>query len=223
MVGGLQGEEWKFIQKYLKKRSKRVGAQISQFTCRFRTLHGDLRKSRKLISQLGIHFRTLSSKFASCKITFASWASLWLCGCIPFPFRKVGFNFACWSSKFARCEFVLQLDAVVLRRPYLPHFSSNSNIVWSVGFLNSWVLKWYIACSKWTSRSAPKMWKKTVAAVLYFLHFVFPLSVVLSLHTLNNFGKGLWSSKAWFFMNLSFQKLCHELYTALPHSWIALV
>ena len=27
MVGGLQGEEWKFIQKYLKKRSKRVGAQ----------------------------------------------------------------------------------------------------------------------------------------------------------------------------------------------------
>ena len=29
MVGGLQEEEWKFIQKYLKKRSKRVGAQIS--------------------------------------------------------------------------------------------------------------------------------------------------------------------------------------------------
>ena len=29
MVGGLQGEEWKFIQKYLKKRSKRVSAQIS--------------------------------------------------------------------------------------------------------------------------------------------------------------------------------------------------
>ena len=25
MVGGLQGEEWKFIQKYLKKISKRVG------------------------------------------------------------------------------------------------------------------------------------------------------------------------------------------------------
>ena len=55
------------------------------------------------------------------------------------------------------------------------------------------------------------------------LHSVFPLSVVLSLHTLNDFGKGLWSSKAWFFMNLSFQKLCHELYTALPHSWITLV
>ena len=29
VVGGLQGEEWKFIQKYLKKRSKRVSAQIS--------------------------------------------------------------------------------------------------------------------------------------------------------------------------------------------------
>ena len=44
MVGGLQGEELKFIQKYLKKKSKRVGAQISQF----RTLHGDLRKFRKV-------------------------------------------------------------------------------------------------------------------------------------------------------------------------------
>ena len=32
MVGGLQGEEWKVIQKYLKKRSKRVGAQISGST-----------------------------------------------------------------------------------------------------------------------------------------------------------------------------------------------
>ena len=32
MVGGLQGEEWKFIQKYLKKISKRVGAQISGST-----------------------------------------------------------------------------------------------------------------------------------------------------------------------------------------------
>ena len=32
MVGGLQGEEWKFIQKYLKKRSKRVSAQISGST-----------------------------------------------------------------------------------------------------------------------------------------------------------------------------------------------
>ena len=79
MVGGLQGEEWKFIQKYLKKRSKRVGAQISQF----RTLHGDLRKFRKLISQLRIHFRTLRSKFASCKITFACWTSPQMHSCHP--------------------------------------------------------------------------------------------------------------------------------------------
>ena len=37
----------------------------------------------------------------------------------------------------------------------------------------------------------------------------FPLC--FTLHTLNDFGKGLCSSKAWFFMNLSFQKLCHNL------------
>ena len=34
---------------------------------------------------------------------------------------------------------------------------------------------------------------------------------LLSLHSLNDFGKGLWSSKPLFFMNLSFQKLCHNL------------
>ncbi|KAL6347688.1 hypothetical protein AAG906_026217 [Vitis piasezkii] len=102
--------------------------------------------------------------------------------------------FARWSSNFARCEIVLQLDAVVFRRPYLPHFSSKS---------------------KWTSGSAPKVRKKTAAAVLCFLHSVFLSPFVLSLHTLNDFGKGLWSSKACFFMNLSFLKLFHELYAAL--------
>ena len=30
MVGGLQGEEWKFIQKYLKKISKRVGRKYRE-------------------------------------------------------------------------------------------------------------------------------------------------------------------------------------------------
>ena len=49
-------------------------------------------------------------------------------------FRMLGFtanaqlpstlNFARWSSNFARCEIVPQLDAVVFRRQYLPHFSS---------------------------------------------------------------------------------------------------
>ena len=57
---------------------------------------------------------------------------------------------------------------VVFRRPYLPRFSSKSYMVWSIGFLTSWALKWYIACKKWTSGSAPKVPKKTAAAVLYF-------------------------------------------------------
>ena len=38
----------------------------------------------------------------------------------------------------------------------------------SVGFLTSWALKWYIACRKWTSGSAPKVPTKTAAAVLCF-------------------------------------------------------
>ena len=76
------------------------------------------------------------------------------------------------------CEFqgVVRIShkprAVVFRRPYLPHFSSKLYTVWSVGFLTSWALKWYIACRKWTLGSAPKVRRKTAAAVLCFLHSV---------------------------------------------------
>ena len=76
--------------------------------------------------------------------------------------------------------------AVVFRRSYLPHFSSKSYTVWSVGFLTSWYLKWYIACRKWTSGSAPKVWRKTAAAVLYSLHSVFLFASLLYLACLND-------------------------------------
>ncbi|KAL6310740.1 hypothetical protein AAG906_028212 [Vitis piasezkii] len=68
-------------------------------------------------------------------------------------------------------------------------FRSHAKIFLQLGVI---FLQWL----KWTSGSAPKVHKKTAAAVLCFLHSIFPLSVVLSLHTLNDFGKGLWSSKA---------------------------
>ena len=118
-------------------------------------------------------------------------------------FRKVVLHGAKWPNfapwRKSPCEMVFPwLDAVVLRRPYLPHFSSKSYTVWNVGFLTSWSLKWYMACKKWTSGSTPKVQRKTADAVLCFLQSVFPLSIALSLHTLNDFGKGLWSSKAWF-------------------------
>ena len=57
---------------------------------------------------------------------------------------------------------------VVFRKPYLPCFSSKSCTVWSVGFLTSKALKWYIACREWTSGSTPKVPTKTAAAVLCF-------------------------------------------------------
>ena len=64
-----------------------------------------------------------------------------------------------------------KLGAIVFRMPYLPYFSSKSYTVWSIRFLTSWDLKWYISHRKWTSRSAPKVWRKFADAVLYFLHF----------------------------------------------------
>ena len=44
-----------------------------------------------------------------------------------------------------------------------------------------------------------------------------------SLHPHLALAKGYEAPKLSFFMNLSFNLLCHELYKDLPHSWIALV
>ena len=87
------------------------------------------------------------------------------------------------SHKVRTTEGVVRISykprAVVFRRPYLPHFSSKSYTVWSVEFFTSWALKWYIACRKWTSGSAPKVQRKTAAAVLCFLHFAWFSSLLL--------------------------------------------
>ena len=58
MVGGLQGEEWKFIQKYLKKRSKRVGAQISGST-------KDISQVKMVSARFRRHSRGLRNIFAT--------------------------------------------------------------------------------------------------------------------------------------------------------------
>ena len=79
MVGGLQGEEWKFIQKYLKKISKRVGAQISGSTkdhfagenevCEISQMHT---KGCKITSQQTADFATLRSGLSACGIQLPS-------------------------------------------------------------------------------------------------------------------------------------------------------
>ena len=111
MIGGLQGEEWKFIQKYPKEKiSCGVGKNRGKFA------------PRKGVCEIG----------------------------------------RC-CAKFSHTP-----RAVVFRRLDLPHFSSKSYTVWSVGFLTFWALKQYIACKEWTFGSTPKVPNKTAAAVLYF-------------------------------------------------------
>ena len=114
MVGGLQGEEWKFIQKYLKEKISCGVGKIEE-------------------------------------ILYHAWVSVKLEGVVRISHKP---------------------EAVVFQRPYLPHFCSKSYTVWSIGFLISWALKWYIVCRKWNLGKAPKVQKKTAAAVLCFLHFV---------------------------------------------------
>ena len=75
MVGGLQGEEWKFIQKYLKKRSKRVGAQISGSTKDHFTGENEVyeisqthKKSCEITSQQKADFVALRSWLLACGV-----------------------------------------------------------------------------------------------------------------------------------------------------------
>ena len=115
------------------------------------------------------NFRTLSSNFA-----------LWF---------EVCENVAQWAEDFApwfpSCENFAQPDAVVFRRPYLSHFSSKSYMVWTVGVLTFWALKWYIECKKWTSESAPKVRWKTAAVSPVFI----PCFLLLHCFSLVNFER----------------------------------
>ena len=75
MVGGLQGEEWKFIQKYLKKRSKRFGAQMLGSTkdhfagenevCEISQTH---KKGCEITSQQKADFAALRSWISACGV-----------------------------------------------------------------------------------------------------------------------------------------------------------
>ena len=118
--------------------------------------------------------------------------------------------FAQWTEEFApwfpSCEIVPQLDAVVFRRPYLPHFSSKSYMVWIVGFLTFWALKWYVERKKWTSGSAPKVQWKTAAVspVFITLFSSSPLFSPCILWTTK--AKDYEAPKLGFFINLSFPK-----------------
>ena len=118
----------------------------------------DIKISEEKESAKISNFRTLSSNFA-----------LWFEVCeIPML----------WTEEFApcfpSCEIVPQLDAVFFRRLYLPHSSSKSYMVWIVGFLTFWALKWYVERKKWTSGSAPKVQWKTAAVSSVFIP-CFPL------------------------------------------------
>ena len=75
MVGGLQEEEWKFIQKYLKKRSKRVGAQISESTKDHFAGENEVyeisqthKKGCEITSQQKVDFVVLRSWFLACGV-----------------------------------------------------------------------------------------------------------------------------------------------------------
>ena len=81
------------------------------------------------------------------------------------------------SQHFAKC--FLQLGVIGLQWLQLLRFNSELHTVWSIGFLNSWALKWYIACIIWTSESAPKVAATTV--IKNRLHDRFSLLFLLAI------------------------------------------
>ena len=168
MVGGIQGEEWKFIQKYLKKNIQKCRSQLS----------GSFRRTPVHCAKWLRNSRNKRLILQPCKNLPSAWSDLLEIAVTP-PFQlRIAHRLKHWIFDFLSFEMIYSMQKMDLGK-------------------------------------SPKVHKKTVVAVLCFLHSVFPLSVVLSLHTLNDFGKGLWSSKAWFFMNLSFPLLCHEFQRTL--------
>ena len=78
----------------------------------------------------------------------------------PFAQLRGCASFAHHSHGWGGVRVSHKPGAVVFRRPYLPHFSSKSYTVWSVGFLTYWALKWYIACRKMDFRKCSKSAKE---------------------------------------------------------------
>ena len=81
------------------------------------------------------------------------------------------------------------------------------------------VLQWFLSFSYFASWENFASWIPQLEKLLdgwFLLWFSF-------LHPYLALAKGYEAPKISFFMNLSFNLLCHELYKDLPYSWIALV
>ena len=70
MVGGLQGEEWKFIQKYLKKISKRVGAKISGSSRNISQVKNGVCEISQTLKRAAKYFRNNKLNSQGCEIGF---------------------------------------------------------------------------------------------------------------------------------------------------------
>ena len=128
-------------------------------------------------------------------------------------------------DNFAPCEIGTSMCEIFAhpQSSCLPKAISSSFQLQIIHGLKRWILDFQsfemvYSMQKMDLGKFSKSTKEDYSCRPLFSLLCFPLSIALSLHTLNDFGKGLQSSKAWFFMNLSSQKLCHELYAALPHS-----
>ena len=81
------------------------------------------------------------------------------------------------------------------------------------------IQQWFISLFYFASCENLASWIPQLAKLLYGW-FLLCLS---SLHPCLDFAKGYEAPKLSFFMNLSFNSVCLDLYIDLPHSWIALV
>ena len=66
MVGGLQGEEWKFIQKYLKKNIQKCRSQIS----------GNFRRNSRALCKMAAKFSQQKADFAAVQNLPSAWSDL---------------------------------------------------------------------------------------------------------------------------------------------------
>ncbi|RVW29656.1 hypothetical protein CK203_098349 [Vitis vinifera] len=128
MVGGLQGEEWKFIQKYLKKISKRVGAKYRKLQAHFAGENGVCEISQTL-KRVAKYFRNnkrnsialykKAAKFSQQKADFATlWSDLLAMAVTPSFQLRIMHRLKHWILdflSFEMCSFLAYFETTLAK------------------------------------------------------------------------------------------------------------
>ena len=107
MVGGLQGEEWKFIQKYLKKNISKCRSQLS----------GSLRRTLVHCAKWLRNFRSKRTRFSQpCKNLPSAWSDLLAMAVTPSFQLQIMHRSKHWIANFLRFKTTYRMHKLNSRK-----------------------------------------------------------------------------------------------------------